>query len=132
MQKMTAEDKMVIEANAARCKVCDETLISLHVHDFKECSCTNLMVDGGTEYIRRGYKDKDKIEELSIIRKEIDYDDMSYDDMLILLDAFEKWETLYELVSVEEKAWLGLYKRFAKRWIPVMKEEFHRLESLDK
>lgn len=43
--------------NAARCLGCGVVLYSQYRHDYKECDCANLMVDGGSAYIRRGWKD---------------------------------------------------------------------------
>lgn len=54
--------------NKARCRACDDVIESFHVHDFKRCYCGNIFVDGGTDYIRRGWpsgKAEDHIEELS-------------------------------------------------------------------
>lgn len=39
--------------NAARCNRCGEIIESKTVHDFVECGCGSLSVDGGREYIRR-------------------------------------------------------------------------------
>jgi uncharacterized CHY-type Zn-finger protein len=50
--------------NRARCKVCGDVVESLSVHDFKSCKCGAMSVDGGNEYIRRGYKDFKDVEEL--------------------------------------------------------------------
>ena len=119
---MTDQDpEYVIEINAAKCHECGSFLESRNRHDYRTCECGNLSVDGGHDYIRRGFKDKDKIEELSIQRKYIDYDNMSQHDMYILLEAMKKWMRIYELIEVEGD---GLYKRFAQRWIPRLLEEF--------
>jgi hypothetical protein len=55
---------MIIK-NAAKCLKCGETIESKHRHDFVSCSCGNLFVDGGKDYIRRGFIDDTMIEELS-------------------------------------------------------------------
>lgn len=39
--------------NAARCLKCNEVIESKHRHDFVTCSCGNISVDGGKEYLRR-------------------------------------------------------------------------------
>lgn len=41
--------------NAIQCKHCGEIIESLSVHDFKTCKCGKVFVDGGHEYLRRGY-----------------------------------------------------------------------------
>lgn len=51
--------------NAARCLDCDMVLVSWFRHDYKECPCGNLMVDGGNDYVRRGFKNLDRIEEIT-------------------------------------------------------------------
>ena len=50
--------------NAARCLECDVLLYSRHRHDYRTCACGNLMVDGGADYIRRGFRDLSKIQEV--------------------------------------------------------------------
>ena len=41
--------------NAIQCKHCGEIIESRSVHDFKTCKCGKVFVDGGHEYLRRGY-----------------------------------------------------------------------------
>lgn len=58
-----------IKINRARCKKCNDIIVSKHTHDLVSCKCRNIFVDGGNSYLRRGIKkgDLDKsIEELSI------------------------------------------------------------------
>lgn len=40
--------------NAAKCLFCGDELESTHRHDYRACSCGQLVVDGGLDYIRRG------------------------------------------------------------------------------
>lgn len=57
--------------NAIRCKACGEVIESTYRHDFKGCSCGRVYVDGGLDYIRRGFTDSpDDFEELSEYREE--------------------------------------------------------------
>jgi len=39
--------------NAARCLNCNEVVESMHRHDFVQCSCGNVAVDGGKAYLKR-------------------------------------------------------------------------------
>lgn len=55
--------------NAVRCKKCDDTVESRHVHDFKWCSCRAIFTDGGLSYIRRG-GDLDSMEDLSVYQED--------------------------------------------------------------
>lgn len=50
--------------NAARCLDCGDLLYSRNRHDYKTCTCGNLSVDGGSAYIRRGFRDLSRIEEI--------------------------------------------------------------------
>ena len=43
----------MIVQNAAICNGCGDTIISRHRHDFVQCSCGAIAVDGGQEYLRR-------------------------------------------------------------------------------
>ena len=47
--------KTIIKRNAAKCNHCGDVIESTHVHDFKWCSCETVFVDGGHQYLRRGF-----------------------------------------------------------------------------
>lgn len=42
--------------NAAECYLCKEYIRSNNRHDFKECRCGNIAVDGGSWYAKRNYR----------------------------------------------------------------------------
>jgi hypothetical protein len=44
--------------NNFRCRTCGDVVLSLSVHDYRECSCGNH-VDGGFDYIKRGGNHQD-------------------------------------------------------------------------
>ena len=46
--------KKVIVQNEAQCNKCGDIIVSKHVHDFVECGCGSIFVDGGMEYLKRG------------------------------------------------------------------------------
>jgi hypothetical protein len=56
----------LILLNKAKCRVCGDEIISTHRHDYKECSCGSIMVDGGKDYLRRGGS-QENFEDMSII-----------------------------------------------------------------
>ena len=60
---------MIIK-NAIRCKLCGDEIESVSCHDFKWCSCGACAVDGGHEYLRRCFKEKDCYIELSVTTEE--------------------------------------------------------------
>lgn len=41
----------------AQCKLCNDIIESKHQHDFVECKCGEIFLDGGDEYLRFGAKD---------------------------------------------------------------------------
>lgn len=43
----------MILSNSVICLECNDTIYSKHRHDFVQCSCGNIAVDGGMEYLRR-------------------------------------------------------------------------------
>lgn len=60
-------NKRIIK-NVIRCKHCGDIIESKSVHDFQECSCGTVFVDGGHDYLRRGFKNgMDDYEELSVV-----------------------------------------------------------------
>lgn len=56
-----------IKRNVIRCKHCGDVIESKSVHDFRWCRCHTVFVDGGHEYLRRGYltSPEEDYEELS-------------------------------------------------------------------
>ena len=48
--------KKVIVQNEAQCMKCGDIIVSKHVHDFVECGCGAIYVDGGMEYLKRGFE----------------------------------------------------------------------------
>ena len=38
--------------NRAKCKLCEEIIESKHQHDYAECSCKQIAVDGGDSYFK--------------------------------------------------------------------------------
>ena len=53
--------------NAIRCKHCGDIIESTYHHEFVTCSCGCCSVDGGLDYLRRGF----------IHSKDEDYTDLS-------------------------------------------------------
>ena len=51
--------------NRCRCTKCNTIIESTHVHDFVRCKCGRIFTDGGTYYIRRGFKCPTDIEDLT-------------------------------------------------------------------
>ncbi len=50
---------MSILVNRAKCSRCGDIIESKYRHDFVTCSCGAIFVDGGFDYLRRGYLEKD-------------------------------------------------------------------------
>ena len=47
---------MSIKTNKVQCLICGDIIESVNRHDFKWCSCKNVAVDGGLDYLKRLYK----------------------------------------------------------------------------
>lgn len=43
-----------IVRNMAQCRLCGQVIESKYRHDFVECGCRAIFVDGGHDYLRRG------------------------------------------------------------------------------
>lgn len=51
--------------NAIRCNICGDIIESTYRHDYVTCRCGACAVDGGHDYLRRGFKEKGCYTELS-------------------------------------------------------------------
>ena len=43
--------------NKAKCLKCGDIIESIDRHDYVQCSCGNISVDGGKDYLKRSYRD---------------------------------------------------------------------------
>lgn len=68
-EKSKAVKMQKIIVNRTCCKHCVDIFESHSTHDFKTCSCGAVSVDGGHDYIRRTFKEKEDFEELSNIQE---------------------------------------------------------------
>lgn len=61
--------------NIIKCNHCGDVLQSFYVHDFKQCSCGRVFIDGGLDYARRGFIYTDDYTELSewVVNDEEEY-----------------------------------------------------------
>ena len=54
--------------NVIRCNLCGDIIESTYRHDFVTCKCGCCSVDGGLDYLRRGFThSRDDFTELSIL-----------------------------------------------------------------
>lgn len=78
--------KIYRATNKAKCLVCNTIIESKHRHDFVTCPCGNLHVDGGYDYLKRGCKNWDTMEELSNC---VDMDILPGEIQFMLTDRFD-------------------------------------------
>lgn len=50
------KDKQGIYVNSIQCPICKDIIYSRAHYDYHNCSCDNISIDGGFDYIRIGYK----------------------------------------------------------------------------
>lgn len=60
---------MIIE-NKAKCKLCDDVIESKGQWDFVTCKCGEISVDGGKNYLKRLFKNKKNLIEMSKCEEE--------------------------------------------------------------
>ena len=56
MSKSTLSKDSRIIINAAKCLLCGDIIESKFRHDFQICTCGSLHVDGGKDYLKRGWE----------------------------------------------------------------------------
>lgn len=56
----------MILKNSIICTHCSDEIVSEHRHDFKYCTCFTCSVDGGRDYLRRGFKNPSDYKETSV------------------------------------------------------------------
>lgn len=63
-----SEERRKILSNKIMCLHCGQTVESKYRHDFQYCPCGKVYVDGGKDYLRRGFPNgtsKEHYKELS-------------------------------------------------------------------
>ena len=59
--------------NSVQCLKCADIIESKDRHDYVTCSCGNVSVDGGKDYLRRSFKEMDSWIDLSTYEEEPTY-----------------------------------------------------------
>ena len=54
IEKMRMTESVKILRNRVECALCHDVIESLHRHDYRVCSCGEIFIDGGLDYLRRG------------------------------------------------------------------------------
>jgi len=67
-----SEEKRKIKLNMIECKHCKQIIESKHRHDFRYCKCQAVFVDGGKDYLRRGFKTNPEDDYLELSQYEDD------------------------------------------------------------
>lgn len=52
--------------NKAKCLKCGDIIISKNVHNYSQCKCGNLAVDGGSWYCKRAFKEENSYEDMIV------------------------------------------------------------------
>jgi len=61
-----------IFSNKIKCNHCGDVIESRTVHEYVECSCGMVSVDGGHEYLKRGFTNSpNDLFDLSIVAVEV-------------------------------------------------------------
>lgn len=108
-------DMYVILRNRAMCAKCSEIIESKHVHDYQTCKCKLISVDGGLEYLKRGFKEP------------TDYVEISEMNMLYYkLFAIEVNELIKSLSDLENISLRNPIFPSTYQWISWMERKFIR------
>ena len=59
--------KYRIVKNAIRCNFCGEIIESKYRHDYRECTCGRVAVDGGKDYLRRCFTEITDFTDMSTV-----------------------------------------------------------------
>lgn len=64
---MTSEEILKWRYQAAvHCLSCDAVVYSVNRHDFRSCSCGEVAIDGGKEYTKVSFKDKNNFNQVTV------------------------------------------------------------------
>ena len=66
----------MIYSNKAQCRLCGDIIESKYVHDFVQCKCGEIHVDGGTHYLKRGAMNFDNFIDLCVLSEDEDEEEV--------------------------------------------------------
>lgn len=104
--------KIYRATNKARCLICNTVIESKHRHDFVRCLCGNLHVDGGYDYLKRGCKNWDTMEELS---KSVNVDILPEEIQFMLTDRFDPYKIHINFCEIKEGISVTIEGEFADK-----------------
>lgn len=86
----TKKMRKIIYRNVICCKHCNDIIESTFTHDYVECKCGRCSVDGGKDYLRRSFVEKDDFLELAVCL----YADEKWNELTV--DYKEIWKKLVD------------------------------------
>ena len=86
----TKKMRKIIYRNVICCKHCNDIIESSFTHDYVECKCGRCSVDGGKDYLRRSFVEKDDFLELAVCL----YADEKWNELTV--DYKEIWKKLVD------------------------------------
>lgn len=93
----------MIVTNKVKCDLCGDVIESTHRHDFKWCSCKNVAVDGGKDYLKRLFKEN-KFTDLSVeIEDPIEDEDYGLEGSVPVKEYVSTLPTAAEFLEAETK-----------------------------
>ena len=63
-----------ILSNQAMCLKCGDEIYSASRHDYTECKCGEISVDGGMAYLHHGFKNRENFMDLSVSISELEFE----------------------------------------------------------
>ena len=105
----------MIKVNKAKCLKCGDVIESSHRHDFVTCSCGNLSVDGGHDYLKRGFKSSEW-EDMSVVTSRLRdlLDDRSINAKSFAEKSGIKVSTMYSIMNSQvENIGIENFKKIA-------------------
>lgn len=122
---------MKIISNKAKCTKCEDVIESKYAHDFKWCSCNTIAVDGGKSYLKRLYKHKEDIEEMSETVDEVILEICEDDGGLELILRIEDransvlaYRAKAGMIEIKEDAYIKGYLIFETEFIPYVHQDY--------
>lgn len=92
--------KSIIIKNQIKCNHCGDIIESTSRHDFKECSCGAVSIDGGHDYLRRSFvNSSNDYTDMSVcqdVYEDLDIEDIRYDD---IKKSEDKYDDMQDFIS---------------------------------
>lgn len=80
-----------------KCLECGDEIYSTYRHDYRTCNCGDTFIDGGSDYLRYGSKNLNKVE---TVQREVDNVDCLFETTVTTTKGVPNFASIKEIIEL--------------------------------